>query len=366
MHLAAEPALSGKSILIVDKSLKNKNDRTWCFWEKDTGMFEEIVHHRWHQLNFFSRTVQRNIATSPYAYKMIRGIDFYAYCLEQLERYTNIDIHYEKVKGISSTASVAVLQLEGQEITCHHLFNSIVFHPPKPTAGKYVLLQHFKGWLIKTPSPVFDSSVATLMDFRTGQQHGTTFFYVMPTAPNEALVEYTLFTQALLPPDEYEQALRDYIKQQLQITDYKIEHAEFGVIPMTNIRFSEDMPHITHIGTAGDRVKSSSGYAFRSIQKHSAAIAAQLAGKNPKVSTGSKKFRFYDSVFLNVLHHHPDLGASIFSRIFRKNDHETIFRFLDNESGFGEDLQIISSLASVPFVQAGWQEIKKRLHRRRF
>ena len=30
-----------KKILLVDKEGKTKNDRTWCFWEKQNGFFEE-------------------------------------------------------------------------------------------------------------------------------------------------------------------------------------------------------------------------------------------------------------------------------------------------------------------------------------
>jgi len=29
-----------KSILLLDKDTKETNDRTWCFWEKGTGLFD--------------------------------------------------------------------------------------------------------------------------------------------------------------------------------------------------------------------------------------------------------------------------------------------------------------------------------------
>ena len=38
------------------------------------------------------------------------------------------------------------------------------------------------------------------MDFRTDQQHGTTFIYVKPFSATKALVEYTLFTEATAFP----------------------------------------------------------------------------------------------------------------------------------------------------------------------
>ena len=36
-----------KKILIIDKDLKNSNDRTWCFWEEKESEFESIVFKKW-------------------------------------------------------------------------------------------------------------------------------------------------------------------------------------------------------------------------------------------------------------------------------------------------------------------------------
>ena len=57
------------------------------------------------------------------------------------------------------------------------------------------------------------------MDFRVAQDHGTTFVYVMPFSANKALVEFTLFSPSLLEQDAYDEGLRDYVKDYLNITD---------------------------------------------------------------------------------------------------------------------------------------------------
>ena len=49
-NLLLQPQLSNKKILIIDKVNKSDNDRTWCFWEKENSVFEEIVFHRWSHL----------------------------------------------------------------------------------------------------------------------------------------------------------------------------------------------------------------------------------------------------------------------------------------------------------------------------
>jgi lycopene beta-cyclase len=62
-------------------------------------------------------------------------------------------------------------------------------------------------------------------------------------------------------------------------------------------------------------------------------------------------------VFLNVLARNQPAADEVFARLFKGNDPATIFRFLDNESSLRDDLAIIRSVRSWPFVRAGMQEL---------
>jgi lycopene beta-cyclase len=193
------------------------------------------------------------------------------------------------------------------------------------------------------------------MDFRVDQSNGTTFVYVMPFAANRALVEYTLFTKDLLKQEQYDIGLRNYLSQYLQTDKFTITEEEFGVIPMTNYRFPVSNGHIINIGTAGGQTKPSSGYTFRFIQKHSAAIVQQLIKRqSPVSSTGPGRFRFYDSTLLNILQHNKLPGHEIFTTLFKKNKPQHVLRFLDNESSLMDELKIISSLPTLPFLKAAF------------
>ena len=360
MRLLKEPALNQKKILVIDHSPKTKNDRTWCFWEQQSGLFEPIVYHTWQAMNFFSPQFSEKINIAPYTYKMLRGIDFYNYVINFAEQFPNVEFRYEKVSGITTNKQIAIVRLDNKTITADFVFNSIVFKQPEITKGKYYLLQHFKGWVIKTTEPAFNPSVATFMDFTVSQQHGTTFMYLLPTSPTEALIEYTLFTEGLLQQADYENALKDYILNKLGITDYTIEHKEFGIIPMTNINYTKHDGKLVNIGIAGGQAKGSSGYAFQFIQKRTRQIVASLRQYNhPFTATtfADKKFALYDSVLLNVLHYKRLEGVTIFADIFENNSPKTIFKFLDNESGLLEDLQIMKSLPTYIFFKAALQEI---------
>jgi len=215
------------------------------------------------------------------------------------------------------------------------------------------LLQHFKGWVIETEGNDFNENKATLMDFRPGQLNGTTFCYILPFTSNKAVVEYTLFSKSLLSPQEYDLQLEEYINNILQIKSYKILEEEFGVIPMTNFCFPSRQNNIINIGTAGGRTKGSSGYTFRSIQKQSRDIVKQLIKKgDPECKKESVRFSFYDSVLLNILYNNTLPGKKVFTDLFKKNPTPSVLKFLDNESTLTEELKIIATLPTWPFLKA--------------
>ena len=43
LNLVCSP-LGDRSILIVDRDDKNRNDHTWCFWSEGASPFDEVVH----------------------------------------------------------------------------------------------------------------------------------------------------------------------------------------------------------------------------------------------------------------------------------------------------------------------------------
>lgn len=134
--------------------------------------------------------------------------------------------------------------------------------------------------MIETEQPVFDPGKASLMDFRVHQQEGTTFAYVLPFDAHKALVEYTLFTPQLLASEQYDQELKNYIRDFLKITQYTVKEEEFGIIPMTDEKFPIQQNGVIHIGTAGGQTKASSGYTFQFIQKQSDRILELLLKGN--------------------------------------------------------------------------------------
>jgi lycopene beta-cyclase len=71
-----------------------------------------------------------------------------------------------------------------------------------------------------------------------------------------------------------------------------------------------------------------------------------------------------DSVLLNVLEKQRSPGKQVFSDLFRKNPPQRVLRFLDEQTGWLEDLQIMSSVDIPAFVQATLEVIGRRLSQR--
>jgi lycopene beta-cyclase len=217
------------------------------------------------------------------------------------------------------------------------------------------LMQHFRGWEIETIDPVFDPAVATLFDLRTAQLDGLRFFYILPFSQRRALIEYTIFSQAVLPQEEYEQALSDYIQRQLSVKEYQIMEVETGIIPMTDYSFPRRLgQRVLSIGTLGGRVKPSTGYAFSRIQRDTQAIVKSLVRLNHPfdIPSDPRKSLFYDSLMLDVMVNHPDMVEKILTKMFSRNPIQRAIEFLDERTQIWEDILLIASLPPVPFLRA--------------
>ena len=360
MRMMQRKEFNNKKILVVDKAPKNINDRTWCYWEKQPGLFEPVVHHSWKQVHFFSEQFSSLLNLHPYSYKMIRSIDFYNYILKEAQKRSNIQFIYGNVYKVGNEANMAFADVDDKRYTADFLFNSILFSPLKKEPGKHYLLQHFKGYMIESEEPAFDPLKATLMDFRISQKEGTSFVYVLPVSPKKALIEYTLFSADLLQPDEYTRVLKEYIAQRLQLANYTIEEEEFGIIPMTNIRFEKNEGRVINIGTAGGQTKGSSGYTFQFIQKLTEKLVndlLQFGIPSLKELFFEKRFPLYDAILLNVLDGNKLSGKRIFSDLFKKNPTDRVLRFLDNESSVTDEIKLMATLPQLIFMKAAFAEI---------
>jgi lycopene beta-cyclase len=349
--------LSDRKILIVDKDSKTSNDRTWSFWTPTPTPFDRMAFRVWDSLEFKSPGFQKCFQLEPYRYQTIRGIDYYRSIRAELTKFPNVHLMQGMVTDVQDGSKAARVRIDEQEFAADWVFDSRVIPEQlrqEPDRYRY-LKQHFVGWEIETETAVFNSSAATLFDLRTEQVEGLCFFYILPFSERRAIVEYTLFSANLLPQEAYEQALKGYIEGQMGVSQYQIIDQEQGVIPMTNHPFPRRLgKRIMATGTRGGRVKPSTGYAFARIQKDSQAIVRSLASKGHpfSVPASSPRRKFYDALMLEVIAAQGDQVRPIMTAMFKNNSIQSIFRFLDEESSILEDMRMLASLPSGPFLRA--------------
>ncbi|AWX44746.1 Lycopene beta-cyclase [Flagellimonas maritima] len=352
---ASDDFFKSKSILILDKDDKTKNDRTWCFWEKGDGKFDHLLYKKWSKIYFAGKKLRLSKSIEPYSYKMLRGIDFYNHYIKIVKASPNITWIKDHVTDIRENGNGGIVSTQTKSYSGKIIFNSIFDYTKVQSQKKYpVLQQHFLGWFIKTDNTIFNPDEATFMDFSIPQKGNTRFMYILPFSKNEALLEYTLFSEAPLEHSEYEEGILDYIENKLDCPNYTILEKEHGNIPMTCYEFHQhNSDSVMNIGIAGGWAKPSTGFTFYNTSKKVDALIVHLKKNRPLSQFHKKdKFWFYDLLLLDILYRTNHLGQSIFESLFKKRKPQLIFKFLDNETSFWEDLLIMSAPKPLPFVKA--------------
>lgn len=352
LAMTEDSFFNNKRLLILEPDDKSSNDKTWSFWEKGKGPYDDLLLAKWDTALFFSPGVTLNIPLGKYQYKTLRSIDFYEYAKKRLKNHEGIHWVSEEVFDLEENEFVT--------IKAKNLYKALQVFDSRIPVGLEELrrsngvLQHFLGWEIETETEIFDPTSFTMMDYRIKYEETASFTYVLPTNKKKALVEFTFFSPDLVGKDVYEGMLRRYIQEQLGIENYNITAVEQGIIPMFDYPFHlHNTDKILRIGTAGGWVKASSGYSFKNSGNKCRQVIENIKN-NRKVSynLNSKRHALYDSTFLKVLENENHLGEDLFTIMYSKNDIETVFGFLDEETNLTQEVSIMKTFPKAKFGKA--------------
>lgn len=362
-YYLTQSSLHDRSILILDREPKDQNDRTWCFWERGVGPFEQILFKTWNKASFHGTTYAGQLGMGPYQYKMLRGIDFYNFVKAELAKYPNIEQKQASVERIRDTPQGGFVIADDEPYMADYVFDS-TFRLQLNRSENHNLLQHFKGWFITTEKPCFNPESPEIMDFRIEQHGDCRFVYILPVDEKTALVEFTLFNDKLLTDADYEAELRRYIDQFLDTGAYQIQDTEYGVIPMSDEPTQENpSAHIVRIGTSGGFTKPSTGYTFQRTQRYLQRIVRNLAetGKPHRPTSWLKRrFLLYDSIFLNVLEKKRHPANDIFTRCYTANPGR-VFTFLDEDTRLIDEIRLFATMPIWPFTVAFFDVMRRKL-----
>lgn len=378
--MAYRPFFRQKRILLLDRDDKTRNDRTWCFWAKENESLPPVASREWPKGRVLAPGLDVVMRMDGYRYHMIRGADFYAWAKGEAASHPNLDFVQTAIREVDAVQGRVVA--DAGVFEAEWVFNS-AFAPAgllPPAGGAYAgapfsegagmgqgadrylfFLQHFKGRFLRADRDAFDPEQITLMDFRIPQEGQTRFVYVLPFSRREALLEFTVFSPALLPPGDYDAALDGYLRDYMGLDTWEISEEEFGVIPMTDLPLrSEIRGREIPIGTAGGFVKASSGYAFkRTWRKIGALLDDWERGGRPRPSLmrSPAQFAFFDSVLLRVLCNGQIGGAEAFAALYGKLPASLVLRFLDEDSSWADNLRVMAAAPRGPFLKAALQQI---------
>jgi len=335
------------------------SERTWCFWDTRLGPSDRMVAAAWDRLRVRgpgSRCVTGRVRGMRY--KMIRSADFDAHVASELAavpEVRRVDATVEEVRQDEGGADVVARGADGRltRLRARWVFDS---RPPRrlPPA-RTTLLQHFRGWFVRTDRDVFDPSTVDLMDFRVPQPvGGLAFGYVLPTSRREALVEYTEFSGGPLTVRAYESLLSYYTGHVLGLGAFSTVGTEQGVIPMTDAVFDRRVgPSMFRIGTAGGATRPATGYTFATIQRQSVDIARKYrAGRTPLPPPPHRaRHLAMDAVLLRALASGRVDGVEFFIELFRRNPFHRVVRFLDGRTRLGEELALGLTTPILPMLR---------------
>ena len=347
--LISDKYFNDKKVLVIEKDIKNINDKTFGFWNEEESLLDEIVFKEWEYAEFLDSNSHNSFSLSPYKYKMINSKKFYIHIGNKISKASNFTYLNSNINEIDEINRI--VKTDDGDFTSSIIFSSIY---NEVSFKKYPLLkQHFIGWTIETKTEVFDDNKITFMDFSVDQKDEIRFMYVLPFNKNKALVEYTLFSSDLISDNEYEEEIQKYLEKN-NISNYSVIEKEKGIIPMTCYPFFENNTDTYfQIGTAGGWSKPSTGYTVKNSIKKIDIIINSLKQNKPLSKIRFKnRFWYYDLLFLDVLIASKGKGSKVFSDLFKNNDPIKIFKFLDEKTSVFEELTIFLSVDIKTFVRS--------------
>jgi len=356
VHLL-DAGASDLEIVLLDRREAHVRDRTWCYWSGPDHPFQAAVSHSWHRWKVVTPAGAVERGSRSVAYQCIPADAFYDLALSRIEASPNVrlarGVTVERLRAFDG--GVAAVTSDG-EFTALQAFDS---RPPEPgpiPASEIHWLQHFVGLEVETDDPVFDPSVATLMDFRVMDGPDIRFMYVLPLDERTALVEDTFFGGEPRPESEYLESIALYLEEHFGVGSWTERHRERGAIPMSTVPPAPPTcQRVTSIGVRAGLARPATGYAFLAIQRHSRRLAvyASRAGIDRPMPRGRPYPRvtaFLDRVFLAYLERDPAAAPEMFRTMFDGVAPESMARFMFDGGTASDRVAVMRSLPAPPLV----------------
>ncbi|MCS6856565.1 MAG: lycopene cyclase family protein [Sandaracinaceae bacterium] len=354
-------------VLLLEARSDPSLERTFSFFEVEAHPFHAALSHRYHRIRVRSAASDVVSVLHRHPYVVLPGEAFVDTCLRQIETSPRVRIRWNcRVQSVTECRDQVLVDTTHGTIAArlvvdargtYRNFRSFQKAQERP---EVCWLQHFLGLRVRTENPIFDPKEVILMDFAPPQPEGVRFIYVLPEAPDRALVEDTFFSSTPGQSSEYEAGIAQWLTDR-GAGRFDILGRERGCIPMTTI---PQPPHlrgrILPFGLRGGAAKPSTGYAFLFIQRQAEALTRALLRHgldHPHVLSPPHPplFRILDRIFLSYIAHHPKSAPSAFTALFERVSGDRLARFLSESASPRDVLSVLSALPPLPLLREAYR-----------
>jgi len=347
LSMAVRLAKSHLSVRVIEPRAEYVDDRAWSFWRTRSDPFEDCVRKEWTSWTVAGPNHQSTRTSAYLRYQTIESGAFYTRACECIDQGQGTSLSM----GVTANDVVRAgknwrIETDAGALTAQTVIDT------RPPMRVPVYGQFFLGREIQTERHVFDPDVVQLMHFRPARSAGVDFVYILPFAPDRALVEVTSFAPHNPGPDVFGPWLDAEIDA-LDPGKTETLRTEAGALPMEAGFADPEVQGIIRMGLGGGAARPSTGYAFSRTQIQADQVAAALIkGNTPKTSLDGPITRFMDRVFLQVMKTNPARGPALFETLFRNAPKDRLERFLSGSTSTSDRLSVMASLPPMPFLRA--------------
>jgi lycopene beta-cyclase len=353
LSLAARLAEAGRSAprtLLLDPRTEYRNDRTWCFWAEPGNQWSGIARACWPAWRIGRRGRDPVIRSDPgQPYHCLEAITFYRHQQRRIAGSERISLHLGcAVEGIHPTGDGHRVETEAGSVTSARVVDTRPDRTARP-----LLWQQFQGVEVATGSARFDSSTLDLMVDMSCDAHGFRFCYVLPFAPDRALIEATRFTPEPLDAQILADDCQRAVRQRCIDGDFETLRRETGLLPM-GFWPDRSAAHGSAVraGIGGGALRSATGYAFLRIQAWAERCARRLVDGGQVVGHPPEPVwrRKMDEHFLTQLRRQPEIAPEVFESMAGNLQARHFVRFLSNQARLSDAMRMIGALPKRPFL----------------
>ncbi len=343
--------------LVLERRPQYENDRTWCFWELPGSEATDLVEHRWNR--FHIQTDRQHVTPdcSQMPYCAISAARFYNYSRYLIEMSPHVDLRTNvAVLGeIRRSGTRWEVRTDQGDLSAALIVDTRPRREPR--TGDAILWQTFLGAEVCFSSPCLEAGTVTLMDFRQSVPGRILFTYILPYTPLRGLIEVTEFSPLAQPPATLQPVLDRVLRELSQGRSFETRRTEAGALPMGLAPpLSEPSePHQSYVqaGVRAGGARPATGYAFQRIQRWSDRCAASVLERGLPLGNPADPplLAMLDHVFLRVLRQYPDRAPALFAQLFANAATPSVLRFLGDQAGPADILNVVSALPPAMFVK---------------